>query len=71
MQTSNDAVYLPRHAGLRIGVPLHVPSVTVNRLCGSGFQAVINAAQVNYFFFLSVKNKLFFSKLFVVIQMWF
>lgn len=45
MQTSKDAAYLPRHAGLRIGVPQHVPSVVVNRLCGSGFQAVINAAQ--------------------------
>lgn len=51
MQTSKDAAYLPRHAGLRIGVPVNVPSMLVNRLCGSGFQAVINAAQaslINY-----------------------
>src|SRR5919106_738733 len=38
LQTSNDAIYLARHVGLRSGVPEHVPAVTVNRLCGSGFE---------------------------------
>jgi acetyl-CoA acyltransferase 2 len=44
VQTSADAIYLARHVGLRSGVPQHVPALTVNRLCGSGFQAVIDAA---------------------------
>jgi hypothetical protein len=34
-----------RHVGLRSGVPVHVPALTVNRLCGSGFQSVVNGAQ--------------------------
>eukprot|EP00127_Corallochytrium_limacisporum_P004679 Clim_evm33s172 gene=Clim_evmTU33s172 len=41
-QTSADAAYLARHAALKAGVPIDVPALTVNRLCGSGFQAVIN-----------------------------
>jgi len=45
LQTSNDAIYLPRHVGLRVGVPQHVPALVVNRLCGSGFQAVVTAAE--------------------------
>ncbi len=44
IQTSPDAIYLSRHVGLRAGVPQHVPALTVNRLCGSGFEAVIQAA---------------------------
>jgi len=44
MQTSGDAIYLARHVGLRAGLPQRVPAVTVNRLCGSGFQAVVDAA---------------------------
>ena len=43
-QTSADAIYLARHVGLRAGVPLEVPALTVNRLCGSGFEAVVQAA---------------------------
>src|SRR5512139_4039579 len=43
-QTSADAIYLARHVGLRAGVPDHVPALAVNRLCGSGFEAVIQAA---------------------------
>ena len=39
LQTSADAIYLARHVGLRAGVPEEVPAVTLNRLCGSGFQA--------------------------------
>ena len=45
LQTSNDAIYLARHVGLRAGVPHHVPALTLNRLCGSGFQAVVSAAE--------------------------
>lgn len=45
LQTANDAIYLARHIGLRSDVPQAVPALTVNRLCGSGFQAVINAAE--------------------------
>ena len=44
-QTSADAIYLARHVGLRCGVPDPVPAVTVNRLCGSGFQAIVAGAQ--------------------------
>jgi acetyl-CoA C-acetyltransferase/acetyl-CoA acyltransferase 2 len=45
-QTSADAIYLARHVGLRAGLPEHVPALTVNRLCGSGFEALIQAAQL-------------------------
>ncbi|KAF6087245.1 acetyl-CoA acyltransferase 2 [Phyllostomus discolor] len=42
IQTSSDAIYLARHVGLRVGVPTESPALTVNRLCGSGFQAVVS-----------------------------
>ncbi len=45
LQTSADAIYLARHVGLESGVPTEVPALTVNRLCGSGFQAAVSAAQ--------------------------
>jgi len=45
LQTSADAIYLARHVGLRSGLPVETPAVTVNRLCGSGLEAVIQAAQ--------------------------
>jgi acetyl-CoA acetyltransferase family protein len=45
LQTSSDAIYGARHVGLRAGVPIEVPALTVNRLCGSGMQAVISGAQ--------------------------
>ena len=45
LQTANDAIYLARHVGLRAGVPQSVPALTLNRLCGSGFQAIVNAAE--------------------------
>src|SRR4051812_14372186 len=45
MQTSPDAIYCARHIGLKAGLPITTPAVTVNRLCGSGFQAVINGAE--------------------------
>jgi acetyl-CoA acyltransferase 2 len=46
MQTSADAIYCARHVGLKSGLPITVPAVTVNRLCGSGFEAVVQAAQL-------------------------
>jgi acetyl-CoA acetyltransferase family protein len=45
IQTSPDAVYMARHIGLRSGVPVEVSALTVNRLCGSGLQAMISGAQ--------------------------
>jgi acetyl-CoA acetyltransferase family protein len=45
LQTSADAPYLARHVGLRAGLPIETPAATVNRLCGSGFEAVAQAAQ--------------------------
>ncbi len=45
IQTSADAVYLARHVGLQAGLPETAPALTLNRLCGSGFQAVISAAE--------------------------
>jgi acetyl-CoA acyltransferase 2 len=45
LQTSADSIYLARHVGLRAGVPDEVPAMTINRLCGSGFQAIASAAQ--------------------------
>jgi acetyl-CoA acyltransferase 2 len=45
-QTSADAIYLARHVGLRAGVPERVPALIVNRLCGSGFEAVVQSAML-------------------------
>src|SRR5712692_561415 len=45
LQTSGDAIYGARHVGLKAGVPKEVPALTVNRLCGSGFEAIVNAAE--------------------------
>ena len=44
LQTSGDAHYGARHVALKAGVPIEVPALTVNRLCGSGLQAAITAA---------------------------
>src|SRR3954452_6175357 len=46
LQTSSDAVYGARHVGLKAGLPIEVPALTVNRLCGSGIQAAVNGAQM-------------------------
>jgi acetyl-CoA acetyltransferase family protein len=43
-QTSGDAIYGARHVGLKSGVPKEVPAVTVNRLCGSGFESIVQGA---------------------------
>jgi acetyl-CoA acetyltransferase family protein len=45
LQTSSDAIYGARHVALKAGVPIEVPALTVNRLCGSGIQAAITGAQ--------------------------
>src|SRR5579863_5365381 len=45
IQTSADAIYLARHIGLRAGLAVGVPALTLNRLCGSGLQALLSAAQ--------------------------
>jgi acetyl-CoA acetyltransferase family protein len=44
LQSSRDAMYCARHVALRSGVPVPTPAVTVNRLCGSGFEAVVQGA---------------------------
>src|SRR5512135_2683875 len=45
-QTSGDALYGARHVALRAGLPVATPALTVNRLCGSGMQAIVSAAQM-------------------------
>jgi acetyl-CoA acyltransferase 2 len=44
LQTSGDAIYGARHVGLKSGVPREVPALTVNRLCGSGFESIVQGA---------------------------
>jgi acetyl-CoA C-acetyltransferase/acetyl-CoA acyltransferase 2 len=46
IHSSSDAIYLPRHIGLKTGVPIHTGALAVNRLCGSGFQSWVNAVQM-------------------------
>jgi acetyl-CoA acyltransferase 2 len=46
VQTSPDAIYLARHVALRAGLPIATPALTVNRLCGSGFEAVVQGAML-------------------------
>lgn len=43
--TSPDSIFMARHVALRCGIPLDRPALAVNRLCGSGFQSVVNGAQ--------------------------
>ena len=45
LQTSADAIYYARHVALKAGCPIETPALTVNRLCGSGFQAIVSGAQ--------------------------
>src|SRR5215208_1620633 len=45
LQTSGDAIYGARHIALKAGIPIEVPALTVNRLCGSGLQAAVSGAQ--------------------------
>ncbi len=46
VQSNKDAIYLARHIGLKAGVPIETPALAVNRLCGSGFQAIVTAAEM-------------------------
>ena len=46
LQTSGDAIYGARHVALKAGLPVETPALTVNRLCGSGIQSVVSAAQM-------------------------
>jgi len=43
LATSADAAYLARHVALRSGLDPSVPAVTINRLCGSGFESIVQA----------------------------
>ena len=45
LQTSADAIYFARHVALKAGLPIETPALTVNRLCGSGFEAITQGAQ--------------------------
>lgn len=46
VQSGADAAYIPRHIALKSGLPIPVPSYSVNRLCGSGFQSWVEAAKM-------------------------
>jgi acetyl-CoA acetyltransferase family protein len=46
LQTSGDALYGARHVALKAELPVEIPALTVNRLCGSGIQSIISAAQL-------------------------
>jgi acetyl-CoA acetyltransferase family protein len=46
VQTSADAIYCARHVGLKAGLPVEVPALTVNRLCGSGIEAAVVAGHL-------------------------
>jgi acetyl-CoA acetyltransferase family protein len=45
VQSASDAIYLPRHVGLKLGIPQHIPALGLQRLCGTGFEAWIEAAR--------------------------
>jgi acetyl-CoA acetyltransferase family protein len=45
LHSATDSIYTPRHIGLKLGLPHEVPSLGINRLCGSGFQVVLEAYQ--------------------------
>ncbi len=46
MQTSQDAIYIARHIALKAGCRIETPALTVNRLCGSGFEAIVQGARL-------------------------
>jgi len=46
LQTSADAIYLARHVGLKSGLSISTPAMTINRLCGSGLQAMVSGSQL-------------------------
>jgi len=45
LHSAPDSIYSPRHIGLYAGVPQNIPALGINRLCGSGFQAIVDAYQ--------------------------
>jgi acetyl-CoA acetyltransferase family protein len=45
LQSSSDAIYGARHVGLKAGLKVETPAVTINRLCGSGIEAIAQGAQ--------------------------
>jgi len=45
LQTSADAIYFARHIALKTGLPIETPALTINRICGSGFEAITQGAQ--------------------------
>jgi acetyl-CoA acyltransferase 2 len=45
IQSAKDAAYIARHVGIRIGLPIEVPGLAVNRLCATGFSSIISACQ--------------------------
>src|SRR5947209_15887584 len=45
-QTSGDSIYGARHVALKAGLPIEVPALTLNRLCGSGMQSIVSGAQM-------------------------
>jgi acetyl-CoA acyltransferase 2 len=45
LYTAPDSIYFSRHVALKAGCPVETPALTVNRLCGSGFQAIVSGAQ--------------------------
>lgn len=46
LQTAKDAIYLARHIALKCDMPETTPALTINRLCGSGFEAIIQGARL-------------------------
>ena len=45
IHTGTEDMYLARVAGIQGGLPVEVPALTLNRLCGSGLQAIVTASQ--------------------------
>ena len=48
LKTARDGSTIARHVGIRVGVPIPSTALSVNRLCGSGFQAIVTGAQVEF-----------------------
>ena len=46
LQTSDQAIFGSRHAGLKGGIPQEVPMLTISRICGSGAQSIVSGAQM-------------------------
>jgi acetyl-CoA acetyltransferase family protein len=46
VQSASDAIYLPRHIGLKTGIPINVPALGLNRLCGTGFEVIAEASRL-------------------------